>query len=456
MNKRHRYGRARPAADAAAGLGAAGGLVLPGLGLMPARRGGGASSAPARPASAADSVFIGITTPLTGPYSADGKDEQLGYELAIAEINAGSADRAEMGPQGQGRAGQDRSTTGSPNSETKPNVAVQAQTQFIQTRQGDHDHRLRQQRHGDRAGGTGAAREGAEHGRRCPAPTTPPARTASVTASARSPRPTWRARRSAPVVAQGAAGTARRRPTWCRTTAMATRCSTASPQSVKPYGWTVATQQVVPLRHTGLQLRAAQHRQFSGADVFVNIAFGADAVASTKQADAVRRAEEDEAGGAQHLLVPGARRSGAALMQGVYGTFDFWWTLEDRYPAGQGLRAGVPGEEQLPPALGRPYRLHADAALGACRWSAPKTFYPAEVIKALEASKIRSVRQHRSARCGTAPRTTSLSARCRSCSARRPAAMKNPDDFFDVVEVVPGEQADAADRRDRLPLGGYS
>ncbi len=88
-----------------AGLGLAGGLTLG----RPVR----AADAPAKVGTfpdgvAGNSVFVGITTPLTGPYSADGHDEQLGYELAIAEINAGSAIAKKWGVSGQGRARQDR------------------------------------------------------------------------------------------------------------------------------------------------------------------------------------------------------------------------------------------------------------------------------------------------------------------------------------------------------------
>jgi branched-chain amino acid transport system substrate-binding protein len=52
----------------------------------------------------ADSVFVGLTIPLTGVFSGDGGDLKLGYELAIAQINAGDVGRAEMGYQGQGRS----------------------------------------------------------------------------------------------------------------------------------------------------------------------------------------------------------------------------------------------------------------------------------------------------------------------------------------------------------------
>jgi branched-chain amino acid transport system substrate-binding protein len=49
--------------------------------------------------------MVGITVPLTGPYSADGKDEQLGYELAISEINTGSKIAKAWGVKGKGVLG---------------------------------------------------------------------------------------------------------------------------------------------------------------------------------------------------------------------------------------------------------------------------------------------------------------------------------------------------------------
>src|SRR3546814_14001972 len=34
-----------------------------------------------------DSVFIGLTLDITGPYSAQGADQQKGYELAVGQLN---------------------------------------------------------------------------------------------------------------------------------------------------------------------------------------------------------------------------------------------------------------------------------------------------------------------------------------------------------------------------------
>ena len=42
------------------------------------------------------SIFIGGVFPLTGPYSASGKDEQLGFQMAIDHLNNGSAITAQI------------------------------------------------------------------------------------------------------------------------------------------------------------------------------------------------------------------------------------------------------------------------------------------------------------------------------------------------------------------------
>ena len=78
-----------------------------------------------------DSVFVGLNMPLTGVFSGDGSDLKLGYELAIAQINAGGEIPAAWGLKGKGVLGrQIRHKIA--DTEGKPNVAVQAATQFIQ------------------------------------------------------------------------------------------------------------------------------------------------------------------------------------------------------------------------------------------------------------------------------------------------------------------------------------
>src|SRR4051812_5665489 len=73
-------------------LGAAGGLMLPGL---PGGLSGAAFAADQPPigtwpaGSSGSSVFIGIAVPRTGTYALQGEDELKGYQLAVEHINSG-------------------------------------------------------------------------------------------------------------------------------------------------------------------------------------------------------------------------------------------------------------------------------------------------------------------------------------------------------------------------------
>ena len=95
-------------------------------------------------------------------------------------------------------------------------------------------------------------------------------------------------------------------------------------------GWTVATNQVCPLGapdYSSYLLNIAN----SGADVFININWGNDAVQSIKQANGFGILKK------MPLVVVYsvpflAREVGPELTAGVYTATDFWWTIEDKYP----------------------------------------------------------------------------------------------------------------------------
>ncbi len=166
------------------------------------------------------------------------------------------------------------------------------------------------------------------------------------------------------------------------------------------------------------------------------MAFGADAVASTKQAQQFGVLKK------MKLVVPNissfqAKETGAELMQGVYGTFDFWWTLEDRYPLAKDFVQAFLQTHKYHPRWGA-HIGYMQTMLWAVSVQRAKTFYPVEVIKTLEASK-------------SDPYETTLGKVYYRADdhqlvrpvpvvvGKAPSAMKNPDDFYDVVEVVPGE-----------------
>lgn len=414
-----------------AGAGLAGGLMLPGL------RAASAQGMPAKIGTFPDgasgsSVFIGITTPLTGPYSADGTDAKLGYELAIADINAGSPMAKKWGLSGKGVMGKEVKY-GIADSETKPNVAVQAQTQFIQRNKAIMIT-------GSVSSATAIALE--ELAQREKVLNMVGLSGSNDTTGKNCQRYGFRSQPSAymackalgPVVGK-ALGANKKVAYLTPDYSYGHSVFDSFTAAVKPFGWTVATQQVVPLGTTDFS-SALLNIANSGADLFVNIAFGADAVASTKQADQFGVLKK------MKLIVPNissfqAKEVGAPLMQGVYGTFDFWWTMEDQYPLAKDFVESFVKKNNYHPRWGA-HIGYMQTLLWAVSVERANSFNPVAVIKALEASK-------------SNPYETSLGKvwyRAEDHQLVRPvpvvvgkaaSAMKNPDDFFDVVEVVPGE-----------------
>jgi ABC-type branched-subunit amino acid transport system substrate-binding protein len=416
-----------------AGIGLAGGLALPGFGLAEAM----AQEMPAKLGTYPDgasgpSIFVGITTPLTGPYSADGKDAQLGYELAIAEINAGSATVAKWGLKDKGVLGKEIKYAVA-DSETKPNVAVQAQTQFIQRNKAIMIT-------GSVSSATAIALE--ELAQREKVLNMVGLSGSNDTTGKNCQRYGFRSQPSAymackalgPVVAKGL-GHGRKAAYLVPDYSYGHSVFDSFVDSIKQYGWTTATQQVVPLGTADFS-SALLNIANSGADVFVNIAFGADSVASTKQADQFGVLKK------MKLVVPNissfqAKEVGATLMQGAYGTFDFWWTMEDQYPLAKDFVQNFVAKHNYHPRWGA-HIAYMQTLLWAVSVERAKSFHPIAVIKALEASK-------------SDPYETSLGKVWYRAEdhqlvrpvpvviGKAPGAMRNLDDFYDVLDVVPGE-----------------
>src|SRR3546814_362630 len=113
-----------------AGLGAAGAAVLPGFPAVAAATGKPPIGNYPKGVEG-DSVFVGLTLDLTGPYSAEGADEQKGYELAIEQLNNGAEQIRKISPlTKKGVLGKTIKYEVA-NSATKHNMAVQAAMQFM-------------------------------------------------------------------------------------------------------------------------------------------------------------------------------------------------------------------------------------------------------------------------------------------------------------------------------------
>ena len=415
------------------GLGTVGALALPGLASVPGLAAETHAPVGTWPAGAqGDSVFIGITTPLTGPYSADGKDHQLGYELAIAEINAGGGTVAKWGLKGKGVLGK-QIRYAITDTETKPNVAVQAQTRFISQNKAIMIS-------GCVASSTAVALE--ELAQREKVLNMVGASGSNATTGQDCQRYAFRSQPSAYMVSKALV------PVLVKQMGKGLKVAYLTPDYTyghslfdsisgagKADGWTVVSNQVVPLGTSDFS-SALLNIANSGAQLFVNIAFGADAVASTKQAGQFGVLKKMKMT-APNISAFQAKEVGGGLMEGVYGTMDFWWTLEDKYPLAKDFVQAFHKKNNYYPRWDA-HIGYAQTYVWALAVERANSFYPPDVIKALEASK-------------SNPFDSTLGKvwyRAEDHQLVRPvpvlvgkvaSAMKNPEDFYELVEVVPGE-----------------
>jgi branched-chain amino acid transport system substrate-binding protein len=396
-----------------------------------------------------ESVMVGITVPLTGPYSADGKDEQLGYELAIAEINAGSDTAKAWGVKGKGVLGK-QIRYQIADSESKPNTAVQAQTQFI---------------HRDKAimitGSISSAVAVAleELAQREKVLNMVGVSASNDTTGKNCQRYGFRSQQSGymackalvPVVVK-AMGQDKKAAYLVPDYTYGHSVFDSFSGLASKDGWTVATQQVVPLGTSDFS-SALLNIANSGADVFVNIAFGADAVSSIKQG------QQFGVLGKMKLVVPvissfQAKELGAALTQGTYGTIDFWWTLEDRFPLAKAFVEAFLTKNRCRPGFGA-HVGYSQTLVWAAAVERAGSFYPPDVIKVLEQSEQQPfdsslgkmwfrATDHQ----GVRPVPVVV--------GKAPSAMKNAEDFYDVVDLVAGEQVISPPDMFGCHLGSYT
>jgi branched-chain amino acid transport system substrate-binding protein len=418
----------------AAGLAAGSGLALPLLSPFPAR----AADYPAvgtYPAGVSgDTCFIGLTPPLTGAYSADGKDLSLGYQLAIAQINEGGDIPAKWGLKGKGVLGKTiryKIADG----ELKPNVAVQEQTQFI-----EQDKAIMISGCTDSA--TAIALE--ELAQRMKVINMVGASGSNDTTGKDCQRYGFRSQPSAymastalgPVVAK-AFGRNRKVAYLVPDYTYGFSVFDSFAAATKKFGWTIASKQVVPVGAADYS-SALINIANSDAEIFCNVCFGNDSVASSKQADQFGVLKK------MKMVVPNissfqAQETGAAIMGGVYGTFDFWWTLEDTYPLAKDFVESFYAVNKYRPNWCA-HIAYMQTYIWALAVERAGTFYPVEVIKTLEASQSQPF-DSTLGKVWYRAEDHQLVRPVPVVLGKTPDQMKSKDDFFTVVALVPGEQA---------------
>jgi ABC-type branched-subunit amino acid transport system substrate-binding protein len=200
-------------------------------------------------------------------------------------------------------------------------------------------------------------------------------------------------------------------------------------------GWKTVGQQVHPLGakdYSSFLINIAN----SGADTLVVIAYGADAANSIKQAKQFGLLEK------MNIVVPYMsafleKEIGPEIMAGVYGATGFWWTLEDKYPIAKDFVSAFEKKYKAKPRDSA-YIAYLTTALWADAVERAGTFYPPDVIKAYEAGEVRQ---------GPVGDVTFRAGDHQGVinfpivKGKKPSEMKNPDDYFEIVEVVQGKDA---------------
>ncbi len=379
-----------------------------------------------------DTAFVGISTPLTGPFSAEGKDQQLGYELAIEAINTGRWIGKIPEIRAKGLLGK-RVEFGVADDETKPEPAIQAQTRFLRNNKaimmtGCFSSAVTV------ALGKLAQREKVLY-------MAGPAGSDDVTGkdcqrySFRSQPSTYMAAKALAPVLADKLGKDRKVAYLVPDYTFGHTQFSAMVRFTEPMGWKVATKQVCPIGTADFSTYLLNIAN-SGANVFVNCTVGNDCSVSVKQASSFGVMKQAA------LIVPTlqpflAQQLGPEVTAGMWGVMDFWWSLADSNALAKLFVDDFNAKHKF-----RPYWpahiAYSQMMIWAIAVERAKTFNPAEVIKQLESGK---------------PMVTSLGDVYYRAGdhqlirpvpvmrGKKPSEMTAKDDYFEVVRIVPGLDA---------------
>lgn len=380
------------------------------------------------------SIFVGCLVPLTGPYSASGKDMQLGFQLAVEHLNNGSrvTEQIPTLKKGKGVLGK-KIEFQVADAETKPNPAVQAATRYVRENKaimligavssavaialeelGEREHVIVMI--GNSSSNDTTGKDCQKYGFR--------SQDSAYMAS----------KALAPVLAKEL-GKDRKAAYLTPDYTFGHSIFASMTQFTEKQGWKTAIQQLAPLGTTDFSSYLLNIAN-SGADVFVNLAFGADAVASTKQAEQFGILPK------MKYVIPDIsqfqfKELGPEIMGGAYGSQPWWWTEQDTYPLAKIFVEDFEKKNHYKPRWGASevylqMLVWADAVVRA------GTFYPLEVIKALESGhKVNSIYGEVWYRAGDHQMVRPVPVMV----GKKKSEMKGPEDYYRIIDLVPGEQA---------------
>ena len=413
-----------------AGLGVAGGLALP-AGMVSQAFAAEHPPVGTWPAgSSGKSVFIGIAVPRTGTYAVQGEDELKGWQLAVEHINEGHPLIRKISPKTKKGVLGKEVKYGVADSAAKPNDAVQAEQRFISENKavlmtGSTSsavavalNKLAQREKVLYV--TGISGSNDTTGKDCVRYGFRQCFYGQTAAAAIGP------------VIEKAYGKNKKAAYLTPDYTYGHTVTKSMQDYLAGAGWTTATNQVAPLGapdYSSYLLNVAN----SGADVLINVNWGHDAVLSIQQAKQFGILDK------MKLVVPYqipflARDAGPALLADVYAATDFWWTLEDKYPLAKMFVEAFDKKYGYKPEWGA-NNAYMSFALWAEAVEHAGTFYPPDVIKSFEAGrKIQSTvgEVHFRAEDHQLVRPVII------VQGKKPSEMKGKEDYWNVLEVLPG------------------
>jgi branched-chain amino acid transport system substrate-binding protein len=197
-------------------------------------------------------------------------------------------------------------------------------------------------------------------------------------------------------------------------------------------GWTMVTNQVSPLGTQDFSQYLTNIAN-SGAEFIVNVNWGRDAVLSVQQAKQFGLTPK------MKMVIPYqipflAKEVGAELTEGVYAATDFWWTLEDKYPLAKMFVESFNKKYGYRPEWGAENG-YVSFAHWARMVTEAGTFYPPDVIKQYEKgetipSLVGDVHYR--------PEDHQCVRPVIIVRGKAPKDMKNKEDYWEVLDILPG------------------
>jgi branched-chain amino acid transport system substrate-binding protein len=379
------------------------------------------------------SVFAAGLFPLTGPYAAMGHDEQRGFELVVEHLNNGSkvTEAVPSLKKGGGVLGK-KVEFGVADTETKPNPAVQAASRFISENKAIVM---------TSSVSSAVAVALDELGQRKKVISMAATTASNATTGKNCERFGFRLMGDNYMLCQALAPVLSKQlgrnlkaaylvPDYTFGTSLFNSLKAAFGK----YGWTVATEQLAPLGTTDFTSYLLDIAN-SGADVMFNETAGADSVTSTKQAIQFGITKK------MKYVIPlfsgfAGKELGPDVLAGLYGTEPWWWGEQEKFPLAKYFVADFEKKYNYKPRFPA-----ANAYNSIIMWAdaveRAGTFYPPEVIKALESGyKVDTIAGEVWFRAADHQGVYPVPV----LQGKSKSEMKGPEDFFKTVEIVPGEQ----------------